>query len=90
MAGCFIHGSTLVSVDKYGSKQACLKIYRDKDEKELSISFDNSLGGYKDECKRIEARIFPDRVSTEILITHYINDSEELSDLISAFVSGII
>jgi hypothetical protein len=42
------------------SQQACLKIYRDKDNKELSIAFDNSCGVMGSELKRIEACIFPD------------------------------
>ena len=86
MASCFIDSSTLINSDE--SKQACLKIYRDKDDKELSICFDNSLGAFKDEFKRIEAHIFPNKSSSQALTTLYITDSKELSDLINSFVNG--
>jgi hypothetical protein len=87
MAKCFVSGYTLK--DNNG-KSACLKVYRDKDPKELSICFDNSCGGFKDECRRIEAVIFANNNSTEVEATHYIGDSKELSDLIYNFVNGII
>lgn len=40
MSECFIHGETLKDLN---GKSACLKIYREKDKKELSINFDNSI-----------------------------------------------
>lgn len=87
MSECFICGETLKDLN---NRQANLKIYREKDKRELSISFDNSLGAFGNKCKRIHAYIFLDEYSTNIEGTFYISDSKELSDLISNFVNGII
>ena len=83
MAKCFIRGQGLV--DRNG-KSACLKIYRDQDEKELSIAFDNSLGAMGDECKRIEACIFNNEYDTKPSLTMYVNNSLQLSTIIYDFV----
>lgn len=85
MAKCFIHGSNLID---HNGKQACLKVYRDKDNKELSIVFDNSLSAFGDECKRIEARIFQDKESVNCEKVVFISDSKDLAKTISDFVSG--
>jgi hypothetical protein len=87
MAKVFIHGRHLRDIE--GAKQACLKIYRDLDEKELSIVFDNSLGGFGNECKRVSARIFPSAYTSassyekEIFIT----GSTELANVINLFLA---
>ena len=65
MAKCFIHSHSLKDND--GSKKAaCLKIYRDQDEKELSINFDNSSGAFL-QCRRISAVIFNSDWSNEVI-----------------------
>ena len=87
MAKCFIAGETLMDLN---GKQACLKIFREQDNKKLSRSFDNSCGGFGNECRRIEACIFttysPFRSNPEKTI--YISNSQELASVISNFVSG--
>ena len=89
MAKCFIHGMHLKEIpDGLGSKQACLKIYRDQDKAELSISFDNSLGAFKDECRRIEACMFDGSEYNRPIVTVYISDSSELSMVIQQFLAG--
>lgn len=89
IAKCFIDGSTLIE-SFHNSKMAYLKIYRDIDEKELSINFDNSDGEMGDECRRIEAIIFPDKDSCEPEKTFYILDSKELGNVIVNFTNNYI
>lgn len=89
MAKCFIHGDGLKSYSELNSKHACLKVYREKDEKELSIYFDNSLGAMKEECRRIEACIFPNESSRKPEKTIYISNSNELASVITQFVLGL-
>ena len=95
MAKCFINGIDLLPGfqardEKFPSKKACLKIYRDKDEKELSISFDNSIGAFGDECRRIEAVIFQNKDSNIVPSgkSIYITSSLQLSMVISYFLAG--
>ena len=67
MAKCFIHGLHVIGTPLSSNKvckQANLKIYRDKDEAELSISFDNSLGAFSEELRRIVAEV----------INHFVNE----------------
>lgn len=87
MAKCFIHGHSLKDLN---GKQACLKIYRDKDSQELSINFDNSLGAFRDECRRIQACVFSsaDAYDHEPKATMYITDSKDLANIIHDFVNG--
>jgi hypothetical protein len=87
MAKAFIHGQHLKDIE--GAKQACLKIYRDLDEKELSIVFDNSLGGFGNECKRISACIFPSAYvpASSYEKEFFISDSKELANVINLFLA---
>lgn len=87
MAKCFIHGSTLI--DRNG-KSACLKIYRDQDQKELSICFDNSCSALDDECRRIEACLFANKNSNKPEQTFYISNSLQLAGVITSFVTDVI
>jgi hypothetical protein len=87
VAKTYIYGQTLE--DRAGCKQACLKVYRDSDQKELSISFDNSLGAFKEECRRIEACIFSSRIGgCTPEQTSYIANSNDLAKCIVDFVLG--
>ena len=86
MAKCFIHSHSLKNND--GSKEACLKIYRDQDEKELSINFDNSIGAFL-QCRRISAVIFNSDWSNEVIGKEiYITGSQELANVINLFLAG--
>jgi hypothetical protein len=91
MAKCFIHGADLI-VHSYikgeASKSACLKIYRDSDKKELSIAFDNSLGAFGDECRRIEACVFDKGLGSDPEQTINIANSNDLAKCIVDFILG--
>jgi len=87
MAKAFIRGNDLIR-KQCGSKMACLKIYREHDDKELCITFDNSLGEFKDECKKIEAYIYPDNKRNDVESVHQLLGSEDLAMLIMKFVTG--
>ena len=66
----------------------CLKFYREKDDKEMSISFDDSSGLFS-KCKKCEICIFPDGGSSVPEETIYPTSSEEMAFLIDAFVKGV-
>jgi hypothetical protein len=91
MAIAYIYGGQIVGRDLGDgkiSKNACLKVFRDKDKTELSIAFDNSCGAFGDKLSRIEVCIFGDKNSFSPLRTIYPAGSLELSKIISSFVSG--
>jgi len=83
MAKCFIHGES-------NGKSACLKIYRDQDQKELSICFDNSCSAFGNECKRIEVCLFTNKDSEKPEQTFYIANSTHFAGVITAFVTDVI
>ncbi len=84
MSKCFIDGTSLIPIDSRCS--ACLKIYREQDERELSICFDNSLGAFGDECRRINAVVFENKEESEPLEEHHITCAQELVKVMSDFL----
>ena len=83
MSLCYIDATTLIGSK---NKSACLKIYREQDKKELSICFDNSLGAFGNECKRIDFAIFSNKESEDPDQTGYITSAEDLVKAINEFM----
>jgi hypothetical protein len=87
MNKCHIHPQGTSSLSN-NVRSVCLKIYRDKDEKELSICFDNSCGALPN-LSRIEACVFPNASSIQYEQQIFVLSGLELGKLIQDFSSGI-
>lgn len=86
MAATYIHDKISINeIDDKMAKSACLKVYRDQDKSELSICFDNSIGGMK-HLGRIEACVFKTSSDIHPIKVIYISDSTDLAKLIERFV----